>query len=172
MNVQQRVRQFFHALAAPLVPTDFILIEQVLKPELRELFLRMAPAERNHSIQVYQTLTEQGHRDKDLLAAALLHDVGKIQFPVRLYERVLIVLLTPLMRKLDKKPVKDRQSRLMNLMRAAAEHPQWGADLVQQAGGSEELAWLVRLHHDKLQHPPQNEKEQQLLALQAADRKN
>jgi len=172
MNLLHRVRQFYFALVAPFSPNDYSLIEQVLQPELYALFMQLDPAERNHSVRVFETLTAEGYTDQDLLAAALLHDVGKSRFPIRLYERVLVVLLSPIMRKSGTNSRAEQPGRLVELFCAAEEHPDWGADLVMQAGGSEKLVWLIRMHQYQMLHAPANTLEEHLIALQSADKKN
>ena len=52
----------------------------------------MQSSEQAHAVSVYRQLVAQGETSSDLLAAALLHDVGKSLSPLRLWERVLIVL--------------------------------------------------------------------------------
>jgi hypothetical protein len=52
----------------------------------------MQESEQAHALRVLHALLEQGEEHPDLSVAALLHDVGKSRFPLKLWERVLIVL--------------------------------------------------------------------------------
>src|SRR5215467_484381 len=56
------------------------------------LFQTMSPADQQHSLRVYRGLQSRGCTNKDLLAAALLHDVGKGQGRVPFWTRPLIVI--------------------------------------------------------------------------------
>ncbi len=175
MRIRYRIRQFFHALVAPLVPVNAEDIRQVLSPELAELFFRLAPAERSHSVRVLETLRSQGFTDPDLLAAALLHDVGKSRVSLRLHERVLIVLKEFFFRRGIHRNRRNTNSRLELVYRVAKEHPEWGAEMVLEAGGSERLSWLVRMHqeeHPAAEHPAEEQEPRLLAALQQADRMN
>jgi len=172
MDAWHRVRQFYHALAAPLIQMDLSPVRHILGVQLFRLFEQLPPVERSHSLRVLGMLQQEGYSDPDLLQAALLHDVGKSSIRLRLHERVLIVLLSPVMRKLTAGTDAGRKSRWQNMLRIARQHPRWGAEMVLQAGGSETLVWLIRNHQHQLTHSPRNRKEEMLLALQAADRKN
>ena len=82
---------------------------------------------------VWRRLVDQDEHNPDLLAAALLHDVGKSRFPLRLWERVLIVSL--------KAFFPDRATRWgvgaakgwRRALVVAAQHPTWGAEMARQA---------------------------------------
>jgi hypothetical protein len=96
----------------------------------------------------------------------LLHDVGKMQAPLRLWEKVLVVLAGWFVGE------RWRQSPPRGLKRAfvvAAQHPDWGAHLVARAGGSDQLVALIQRHQDPVPEPPTNELQKRLLALQRAD---
>ncbi|TMD68035.1 MAG: hypothetical protein E6I91_05425 [Chloroflexi bacterium] len=56
------------------------------------LFRTMTPADQQHSLRVCRRLQARGCKDKDMLAAALLHDVGKAQGRVPFWTRPAIVL--------------------------------------------------------------------------------
>ena len=91
-RVLYRIRQFYLALWAAADPRDLEQARAVLTPAQVALFTGMQSGEQAHAVSVYRQLVAQGETSSDLLAAALMHDVGKSLSPLRLWERVLIVL--------------------------------------------------------------------------------
>jgi len=91
-RVLYRVRQFFLALRPAVAPQDLEYARLVLTPAQMALFAGMQSSEQAHAVSVYRQLVAKGETSSDLLAAALLHDVGKSLSPLRLWDRVLIVL--------------------------------------------------------------------------------
>jgi hypothetical protein len=76
-------------------PAEEALVERVLAKRAQALFHGMPVADRRHGLDVAQRLLASGHDDRDVLAAALLHDAGKGN-RLRLWHRVSGVLLEAL----------------------------------------------------------------------------
>lgn len=164
-----RVAQFLRAAFARPAAGDGALLEQHLPPPLHPAFTRLSRAEQAHAVATLRTLLRQGHTDPDLLAAALLHDLGKSRAPLRLLERVLIVLAQSW---LPRRAARWGQGEPCGWRRpfvVAAHHPAWGEALVLEAGGSPRLAEIVRRHHDPLPEDVRTPVDRLLKALQAAD---
>ena len=87
-----RVGQFVAHVRARVDPSEEALVERVLPPSAQMLFREMPVADRRHGLDVAHRLLASGHDDRDLLAAALLHDAGK-GHRLRLWHRVSGVLL-------------------------------------------------------------------------------
>jgi hypothetical protein len=158
-RIPYRVRQFWRA--ARLQPSfrDLNLAQTNLTPAQMELFSRMQPAEQAHSLHVARALIERGETDPDLLKAALLHDVGKICHPLKLWERAWIVLgkaFSPgLARKWGATPQDGAAiSFLRRPFIVADQHPDWGAGLALQAGVPALTAELIRKHQIRPQANP------------------
>ena len=146
-RARYRVAQFFTTCWTSLRPVDTAYAARYLDPELMRLFHRMSRAEQHHSIVVCRALRAQGHADPDLLVAALLHDVGKIQAPPRLWERVIVVLGEYFAPRWAARWSLGEPRGLRRGFVVRRMHPEWGADLVRQAGASPRAATLIREHH-------------------------
>jgi hypothetical protein len=78
---------------APLTAQDYKEVAALLPTAAAlSLFRTMSPADQQHSLRVCRKLLARGCKDKDMLAAALLHDVGKAQGRVPFWTRPAIVL--------------------------------------------------------------------------------
>jgi len=88
-----RVRQFFRALAARVSEEELEQVAYMLTPASLALFRSMAIPDQRHGFDVCTALRQAGHTDPDLLAAALLHDVGKAAARLPAWQRAIIVLL-------------------------------------------------------------------------------
>lgn len=94
-----RVGQLGQALS-PVVPhRDVRLAAALLAPPQLAVFQRLPATDRRHAARVLRRLLAEGARDPDLLVAALLHDLGKIDLArrgrVRIAHRVARVVLQP-----------------------------------------------------------------------------
>ncbi len=162
-RIRYRGTQFFHTLLAPLRPIDAAYAAERLSLSEFALFSRMSRAEQQHAIAVCRALETAGHRDPDLLTAALLHDVGKIHATPYLWDRVIAVLTE---HYLPRRAIRWSRGEPRGWRRGfviRAQHAAWGAELAEQAGSSPRTVELIRAHHD----PPGGDVA--LAALQAAD---
>jgi hypothetical protein len=131
----------------------------------------MQPSEQTHAHQMLERLRAAGQTDPDLLAAALLHDVGKVLVPLSLPDRVIIVLGKRFFRERARRWSEGTPSRLRRPFVVAAHHPEWGADLAEQAGASPRTIELIR-HHQDIPSSDDPLDDPLLVALQAADDEN
>src|SRR5436305_4425433 len=114
------------------------------------LFRTMTPADQQHSLRVCRRLQARGCKDKDMLAAALLHDVGKAQGRVPFWTRPAIVLgklcAPRLLSRLATYPCAGL-SRWRRSLGYAWWHAEIGAEMAAKAGLSERVALYIRTHH-------------------------
>jgi hypothetical protein len=159
-----RARQFWNALPGSSRRVDNEMLLPHLSPPQIVLFRRMQPAEQTHAYQIFKRLNASGQTDPDLLAAALLHDAGKILGPLSLLDRVVIVLGKRFFHGRAKSWGEGASSRFHRPFVVAARHPEWGADLAKQAGASSRTIELIRRHQDD-----RSTTDPELAALRAAD---
>lgn len=155
-RILYRARQFWHGIR--LVPTAIELdrARSLLNPAQFELFTSMQPAEQSHSLAVFDRLSSAGESNQDLLVAALLHDVGKSLYPLKLWERVWIVIGSALLPHRSSKWSQGDQENLKSApfwkrpFIVAGQHANWGADMAVQADSSALVVSLIRSHQDIL----------------------
>jgi hypothetical protein len=168
-----RVRQFVLALAAYARPdvADEQAAAALLNPAALALFRRMSVDERRHSLRVLSGVRAAGGSDPGLLAAALLHDVGKTRARLWLWERPLPVLARALAPSLAERWGQGAPRGWRRAFVVAAQHAAWGAELAAAAGCSDVTVALIRHHQAPVQTaPPQIGT--LLAVLQAADDRN
>ena len=167
-----RTHQFWHYLGWASAPPDLEKAYSVLNPKQMVLFDQMHTTEKLHCLNVLDKLMRAGETQPDLLVAALLHDVGKVKSPPRLWERVLIVLgkafLPHQVKAWEAGPPTGR-SRWKKTFAIAAQHPMWGAEIATEAGTSPLTTALIRRHQEALPGQPRTAEEQLLRKLQQAD---
>ena len=167
-----RARQFFLALRAVPAPEEVAQARTILTPTQMALFSRLQASEQAHALAVARRLVAQGETDPALLTAALLHDVGKSCFPLRVWERVWIVLGKVLFPALSKSWGNDSPTGWRRPFVVAAQHPMWGAKMVAQTEASPQVIELIRRHQDRLPSKPASPVERLLGKLQEADNEN
>ena len=172
-----RAEQFFQALTAYVHPEELEIVRDYLPPVGVFLFLSMPRQDQRHSLDVLYSLQQNGFDNPDLLAAALLHDVGKAEGGrLRLWHRIIIVLLRA-----------TRPDWLVWLGSGTAfypgswrhpfyihlNHPARSALLAESVGCSPLTVELIQRHQDPL--PPEADRsaiEKLLAAFQIADDKH
>jgi putative nucleotidyltransferase with HDIG domain len=167
-----RTRQFWNAFISPRNQVENELLLPHLSPAQIDLFRRMQPSEQRHAAQMLEQLKKAGESDPNLLAAALLHDVGKALYPLSIIDRVVIVLGKRFFRQRTRRWGEGTAGGRRRPFVVAAQHPEWGAELAEQVGASSETVELIRHHQDPPSPNPGSEPERRLAALQAADDKN
>jgi HD domain len=146
MRIIYRARQFWHALKATPAPEDLDLARQVLSPAQMDIFLRLQPSEQAHSLRIYRQLYIQNPAEVDLLVAALLHDVGKILYPLHLWERVWIVIAKVILPSRVTEWGHAQPRGWKRPFVIAEQHADWGAKMAAQAGASTTSVNLIRRH--------------------------
>ena len=125
-----RSRQVLLALFPRLSEGDLAAVREILGPGEVDLFLAMEKRDQRHAIEVMRRVRRSRPADRDLLAAALLHDCAKGSVPVWL--RILYVLSPTLVRRLGR----PAGSRWQAAAQRLADHAVIGPALAAEAGAS------------------------------------
>lgn len=173
-RVFYRIRQFWNTLKSNPNPDDLEMVRNLLTPAQMDLFYRMQSSEQAHSIQVLKRIcaVENFCADdqfKDLYIAALLHDVGKCRYRLRLWERVIIVLAKAFMPRKVAEWGAGKPSGWKRIFVISEQHPEWGAQMAAEAGTAPLAVELIRDHQNFYQDETVSIKGQFLKRLQVAD---
>jgi hypothetical protein len=169
-----RAWQVWRALkAGPLPAGARHEVAELLGPQLMVLFDSQSYAGRQHGYRVMKTLAEAGHDDHPLLAAALLHDVGKAGRRYTWLDRAKVVLVQRLAPSLADRWSLGAQTGWTRAFVVKARHPEWGAQAVAASGASALSVALVRRHQEtQVASGGKSEENRLLLLLQWADDQN
>lgn len=164
MDPLYRVGQLWANLTAgPLSQTALNEVRSVLSEQEMALFCRMSASDQWHAYRVYGLLRLVGQEDGDLLAAALLHDVGKTFAELSAWDRSVAVLaeaITP--RRADWWGDGDLHGWQRPFV-VRKQHAAWGARLARKAGSRPRVVTLIARHQDTV--PDGADQENELLNL-------
>lgn len=168
-----RLGQFWRLWRArPLSETARAEIGTVLSGPECELFSRFSWSDQQHSYRTFRILQSAGYTQPDLLAAALLHDIGKTRVHLSVWDRSLIVLGE---RIWPAKMAIWGQGNVQGWQRpfvVKQQHPAWGAELARSVGSRPLTVELIRRHQEALPETAVTEADRLLTLLQWADDQN
>ncbi|MBI5566888.1 MAG: hypothetical protein HY870_18465 [Chloroflexi bacterium] len=147
-----RLRQFIGGLTARVSEADRREADEVLPRDARAWFRSLPRDAQWHGLNVMRDLQRAGYDQPEVLAAALLHDAGKIEAAHGPLVRALMVLARKFAPDwLARRARLDwRSARGLNRVAAvAAQHPQIAAERAAQCGCDPITIDLIRRHQDK-----------------------
>ncbi|MHB1446334.1 MAG: HD domain-containing protein [Acidimicrobiales bacterium] len=142
-------RRFFGSLSrADPDPADTAWVQGVLLPGERGLWARMSAPDRRHAVGVARAVeAEMGSgASRAVLAAALLHDVGKVDAGLGTFARVLATVV-------GRRAVRGRSAVLaehggpVGRLGRYLRHPEIGGTLLQAAGSDSLTRAWAESHH-------------------------
>ena len=170
-----RVQQLWWALQSkPLTPAERAEVAHHLTHLELQLFERFSWSDQAHALRVLRLLQTEGHDDPDLLAAALLHDIGKTELSISVVDRCVVVLGSRLWPNRAKKwgetaqpPYRWRKPFVLKMR-----HAEWGAQLAEKVGSSPLAIQLIRRHQDEGVDATRSNEDRLLDWLQSADNRS
>ena len=140
---------------APLSIEERAEVDHWLPVSAIPLFETMSVADQRHALRVCQGLQARGCTEKELLAAALLHDVGKARGRVPFWTRPVIVIgkrcFPRFLARLAVYPQKGMRLPYLQSWRRSLGYAWWhaeiGANMAAAAGLSERAVLFIRTHH-------------------------
>jgi len=170
-----RVRQFWHAWRATPARQDLDQASKVLTHKMMALFLKLDDSEQAHSLSILNKLRADRETNVDLMAAALLHDIGKSRYPLKIWDRVLIVLAKNLIPGCVNIWGQAEPKGWKLPFVVAEQHAAWGAEMAAKSGASPMTVALIRRHQEPILDKPRGDREeisledQLLIRLQLLD---
>lgn len=158
-----RAKQFFGGFRWAITPDEAELVRTLLTPEELALFTAMQARDRRHSMNVAHWLRRHTEPSRDLLAAALLHDVGKGN--VYASDRIAYVVLHALSPSLLERLSSPSGTFWRRSLWTLKHHARIGAQRLEEIGADPPVIELVAMH--TLRHEVDND---DLRWLIAADR--
>lgn len=137
-----RVRQFFAHLTARVADDELEHARTLIPPAAFQLFIAMPLADQRHGLDVAHRLQARGFADRDLLAAALLHDAAK-GHRMRVWHRVAGVLLQAFSPPLLARLASDAPQSWRYPFHLYLHHAELSARAVTAAGCSQRTAAFI-----------------------------
>jgi hypothetical protein len=143
------VRRFLGSLrpGGP-APADQAWVDELLRPGERALWARMSGPDRRHAVDVARRVerTLGNEATPPVLAAALLHDVGKVESGLRTYGRV-VATVSAKVAGPDMAHSWRRQRGYARRVGLYLLHADLGGDLLELAGSDPLTVAWAREHH-------------------------
>ena len=173
MGIVYRVYQFWRLLKAEPFPQEALpVVAAVLSPAELALFRQQVATDQTHGLRVLQTLQAAGETDPDLLAAALLHDVGKCRLSPTIWDRVAGAFGEKFFPQRAALWAKGKPNLFRRPFTIRFQHAAWGAEMAQRAGSRPRTVRLIRYHQDDADNLHGAEERRLLARLKWADNQN
>jgi len=134
-------------------------------------FHSMSRSEQLHSLKVLAKVqAEYPDAPKALIAAALLHDVGKSRYRLSLWQRTLAVIIEAILPRASRRL---SEGEAMSIWRAPfvvrRHHARWSGEILRHCGSQADVVWLSERHQDNAEVYRGNRRYGLLASLQRAD---
>ncbi len=167
-DVAHRLVQGLRGLRPSRIPGDRdVVLQSVLTDDQADAICALPAYDQVHLLGVHDRLRRAGVVNRDLLAAGLLHDLGKVDDngAVRLPDRVARVLLRRVSPRLLARLSSSSAPGPLHGLYLCVHHPRLGAERARALGCSERTVRLILCHEDN-----GREIDDDLRQLQTADR--
>jgi len=173
VRVRYRLWQAWQTVSRrPLTEVESQGVAQHLSPAELALFRRYQPPDQRHTYRVFKSLQDAGETHPALLAAALLHDVGKTGQSMPLWARSLAVLGEKLAPRRAAGWAGGESSGWRQAFQVKDRHAAWGAEMATAAGSDPLTVYLIAHHQDTRPESTATLEDRLLVALMWADDRN
>lgn len=145
-----RVKQFFWALFSKINSSDIDFINSYLNQVETDLFNKLHVNEQKHSIRVAKdVLNEYTFRNSELkmkesvlVKAGILHDIGKTQGKINIFEKSILVIVN----KLSKGRIKKMSC--IKKIKLFYNHAEIGYEILREYDYDERFLYIIKNHHN------------------------
>ncbi len=143
-----RIKQFFRGVFCRLGNDDYKFINKYLNSEELYIFKKLTSYEKIHTYTVAKRISDKLIKEKyndnidteRVIKAALLHDIGKIECPMNIIEKSIIVILD----KFFSNKLKQSKNKKIYIY---YNHAEVGYNILLNKEYSEEFLNIIRFHH-------------------------
>lgn len=160
MSLKNNVRAFLKTLLPTRISdADIAFLREFLTKQEQILFYRMVAIDQRHALDTSYAIRDMlGKRTKikleKMYKAALLHDIGKAQFKLQVWDRVLqtlfFKLLPPFANYLADRGTVHHEGYLRRMLFCYKYHPRLGAEMTKDIKVEESVTYLIEHHHDQI----------------------
>ena len=138
-----RLKQFLRAITAKMNQQEYRFVQQYLSPEEATLFMQLKIDEQKHSLCVAKLMSELSvTRQEEYIKLGLLHDIGKIKYPLNPIEKGMMVVLDRITRG------KVKGINGLKIVKGYYQHALEGYQLLSELGNYEmDFLEAVKWHH-------------------------
>lgn len=143
-----RLKQFIWAVRSLFQDIDNEYVNKILNKREKRLFNKLKKYDKQHCIRVSKDAVilsrQKGVNSKRVAKVALLHDIGKIEYRINIFEKSILVILN----KLSRGNLKKFDN--IKAVDVYYNHAQKGADVLKKFNiYDKEFLDTVRYHHNK-----------------------
>ena len=145
-----RVKQFMLGIFSYFQDDNIDFINKYLNKEEKNLFMKLKKPDRIHSIRVCKEALIMGKdynnlEEYKIAKCALLHDIGKVEVPLNIIEKGIVVIINKVTKGEFLKYNKYRR------MIKYYSHPKIGKKILENINfNDKEILYCIENHHNKL----------------------
>ena len=144
MKMFYRMQQFIKAITATVGKEEREWVKEYLTKEECILFFKLKVYEQRHCIDVAKILEERTNSQKEMIRLGLLHDIGKIVYPLNPIQKGVMVLLDQITKGSIKRCSQSK------MVKCYYEHPNLGYKLLKEMGDYNEVfLGKIKNHHNQ-----------------------
>ncbi|MFD3155342.1 HD domain-containing protein [Haloimpatiens sp. FM7330] len=142
-----RIKQFIWSINSKITSEDMKFVEKYLNSEQIQLFNKLSTCEQKHCVNVAKDISELHESNNikyynELMKAALLHDIGKIECKLNVIDKSVLVILDKLFNG------KLKKYKNIKKVDVYYNHAYKGYQILKKIEANKKVLHLVKNHHN------------------------